>query len=157
MSRIGSMVRQPAELVPLIRRELAQGAAHYRAAGQLLLEAKSSMPHGTFKRWVREHCGVSYTQASRYMRLAAKGSTHGTFRDLEADPTTRRQVHPKRRDEAEIDRMREEAHALIAAGFRARAIKLHPDHAGGSVEAMARLNKVREGLVRQVGRWLGGM
>jgi Protein of unknown function (DUF3102) len=178
MSSIGgarSMVRPPAELAPLIRRELAQGTAHYREAGRLLLEAKKALPHGAFKRWVQDHCAVSYRQASNSMRMAAKDETrftwevnvngdpatchahyHYTLRDVNADPTTRRQIHPKRpRDEAEIDRMRELAHMVITAGFRAVALKLHPDHAGGSVQAMALLNKAREGLVQQVRRWLG--
>jgi hypothetical protein len=99
-------------------------------------------------------------QATRYMRLA-KSNTRVTFRDLQADATTRRN---RRREEDrevsrmqgdEIARMRELAHELITTGFRALAIKLHPDHPSGSLEAMARLNRVRDGLVRQVRSWLG--
>jgi hypothetical protein len=146
------VVRAPAELVPLIQRELAQCAAHYRAAGQLLLEAKRSLPHGRFKFWVRDHLDVSYRQASRYTRMSATRGTFDSFRDLEANPTTQRKVHPhemdrirKRHDEA--DQMREEAYQLVTAGYRVRALKLHPDRPGGSVEAMARLNKVRARLL----------
>jgi hypothetical protein len=73
------LVRSPDELLPLIRRELAQGTAHYREAGRLLLEAKKPLPHGAFKRWVQDHCAVSYRQASNYMRMAAKDETRFTW------------------------------------------------------------------------------
>jgi hypothetical protein len=153
----GVVVRTPQEVVPLIRRELEQGTEHYQAAGRLLLEAKAGLPHGAFKPWIREQFAISYKQASRYMRLAAKGDMRVTFRDLEADPTTRRQVQQRKkaRTPAETAQMREMAHLLITTGFRTLAARFHPDHPGGSVDAMARLNRVREGLMRQVISWLG--
>src|SRR5262252_7757014 len=44
---------------------------------------------------------------------------------------------------------RELAHNLIEIGFKALALKLHPDR-GGSREGMARLNRVRDLLWRAV-------
>jgi hypothetical protein len=42
------------------------------AAGKILLEAKSNVPHGTWKEWLKTHIYVSERQAQRYM-AAAKG------------------------------------------------------------------------------------
>ena len=42
------------------------------AAGKLLLEAKSKVPHGTLTDWLKTHIDVSERQAQRYM-AAAKG------------------------------------------------------------------------------------
>ncbi len=44
--------------------------------------------------------------------------------------------------------MRKLAHQLIDVGYRALALRLHPDMAGGSSEAMARLIRVRD-LLRE--------
>jgi hypothetical protein len=38
---------------------------------------------------------------------------------------------------------------MISAGYRALAVKLHPDAAGGSTEEMERLNRVRDRLLRR--------
>ncbi len=42
--------------------------------------------------------------------------------------------------------MRKLARHLIDVGYRALALRLHPDMAGGSSEAMTRLSRVRDSL-----------
>jgi hypothetical protein len=70
--------RAPAVLAPMIAHELQQGAAHYRAAGVLLLEAKDALPHGAFTPWIAEHFTVTLRSAQNYMRLA-KTKTSSSF------------------------------------------------------------------------------
>jgi DnaJ-class molecular chaperone len=53
------------------------------------------------------------------------------------------QEKQSRRDEVELHR--ELAQELIDIGYKALATRLHPDR-GGSKDAMARLNRVREEL-----------
>jgi len=63
---------------------------HAKAAGQLLLKQKDSLPHGQFTPWLRTNCQVSERQAQRYMavalgkpvpirRLAGKTVTHASL------------------------------------------------------------------------------
>jgi hypothetical protein len=62
-------------LVPLIKEELAAGAAagveHYRRAGEMLLEAKAGVSRGEWMAWVERHFHLSRTTATNYMNLAA--------------------------------------------------------------------------------------
>ncbi|MCO8124496.1 DUF3102 domain-containing protein [Stieleria sp. TO1_6] len=44
---------------------------HARHAGELLIEAKASVPHGQWLEWLRKNCSVSGRQAQRYMKVAA--------------------------------------------------------------------------------------
>jgi hypothetical protein len=149
------LVRSPAELVPLIERELDRGHNAYRAVGALLLEAKQSLPHGRFKFWVRDHfADVSYRQASNYMRMAgAKSETRFTFREVKADPATRRSHYTAAMEQRRLeklddrDQLRELAYQIVVAGFRVCALKLHPDRPGGSVEKMALLTETRRRLL----------
>lgn len=64
------------------------------------------------------------------------------LRDLETDLYTQEQQ--TRTDEVRLHR--EMALQLIDVGFKALATRLHPDHPGGSKEAMSRLNRVRQEL-----------
>ena len=62
-------------LIPLIKDEIVAGDAagleHYRAAGELLLEAKSQQAAGKFVKWFEEqNFGWGIRQAQRYMALA---------------------------------------------------------------------------------------
>jgi hypothetical protein len=41
-----------------------------KAAGELLLQVKAALPHGTWKSWLKAHLSVSERQAQRYMALA---------------------------------------------------------------------------------------
>jgi hypothetical protein len=49
---------------------IKRGAEHAMHAGDLLLEAKASLPHGQWLPWLTEHCTVSERTAQLYMRLA---------------------------------------------------------------------------------------
>ena len=54
-------------------------------------------------------------------------------------------IQERQARDQEVDLHRELAQDLIDAGYRALATKLHPDR-GGSKDAMARLNRVRDEL-----------
>ena len=44
--------------------------ANAKAAGQLLLQVKASMPHGQWSSWLKENVAVSERQSQRYMAVA---------------------------------------------------------------------------------------
>jgi hypothetical protein len=88
-------LRAPAELVPLIRYELIEGAEHYATAGKLLLEAKAGLKHGEWLPWLKTNFKLSQQTASVYMRLAEKQIT-GPTRSLEdAARTGRTRTSPR--------------------------------------------------------------
>jgi len=144
------------------------GLPYYRAAGEKLLEAKEQLPHGEFKAWVDRNFTVKYRQASLYMKLVQK-SSRDDFSSLQAfrraNTGYKQTVHPQVWHEpikeaigkVNVESLKQDALAkqeeralqrklalsLIDIGFKALASKLHPDK-GGSREAMARLNRVRE-------------
>jgi hypothetical protein len=162
-------------LVPLIKDELVAGndagLEHYRRAGEMLVEAKEQVPYGSWARWLTKNFELSQNQAIRYMRLARmvknddfkitpegeslkKAIGEKEYRPRAAwDPVhkaadkvnvTRLADERQTRDD-EIKLHRELALKLIDLGYRALATKLHPDQ-GGSRDAMARLNAVRDQL-----------
>lgn len=45
---------------------------HARRAGELLTEARQSIPHGEWRRWVEAQCGISARTAQKYIRLHAR-------------------------------------------------------------------------------------
>jgi hypothetical protein len=122
---------------------------------------------------------LSETTANRYMQLAGKfKEARGATRLKETFPTLSSFTHPQRDphhnvswqepvresiNKVDVDKLiqerqgrekeerlvKEVALRLIDIGYRALAAKLHPD-AGGSVEAMGRLNKARDLLKRAV-------
>jgi hypothetical protein len=148
---------------------------YYRAAGEKMLEAKGQMPHGEFGSWLKLHFSISYQQSARYMKFAAatagkhisrardfsslrdfersEGISTGTGKTTWHEPVreainrvnvgTFQQAALARAEERELQRKL--ALQLINIGFKALATKLHPDK-GGSREAMARLNEVRNRL-----------
>jgi hypothetical protein len=164
-------------LVPLIKDELGAadeaGLEHYRRAGEMLVEAKEQVSHGSWSRWLTKNFELSQHTARRYMRLArimeedsdlSKTSNVDRFssyaKAIGQKPARSawRSVHetadkvnvPRLADERqtrddEIKLHREMALKLIDLGYRALATKLHPDQ-GGSRDAMARLNVVRDQL-----------
>jgi hypothetical protein len=177
------LARPPHVLVPLIKKDLGDareaseraGMPYYRAAGDKMLEAKPQMKHTEFEAWIKRHFGISYQQASRYMKLVTI-ETSSTARSLNAflresgDPgyvpnkprpqpwhepvkETLEKVDVERlnRGKAEMKRAEEReaerrlALQLIDIGYKALATKLHPDK-GGSRDAMTRLNRVRDRL-----------
>lgn len=162
-------------LVPLIQSELQQGNSagqeHYRRAGEMLEEAKVQVGYGGWGRWLAKNFDLSKTTANVYMRWArehldgrpVQASMHqmtgGTERRREDRQSKQQQdfrrvlrdvaadtfVQERQARDAEIDLHRELAEELIDIGYRALATKLHPDR-GGSKDAMARLNRVRDDL-----------
>ena len=152
------------------------GMQHYADAGDKLIEAKGQVAHGYWGTWLSKNFHRSQDQARSYMRLARlrseneengdgvpdlpsslremRGNTErdrqqrkrdssykSVLRDLETDLYAQEQQ--TRADEVRLHR--EIALELIDVGFKALATRLHPDR-GGSKEAMARLNRVREEL-----------
>jgi hypothetical protein len=49
-----------------------QALEHAHRAGELLLQAKASVGHGSFLGWIAEHCTFSPRQAQRYMLLVER-------------------------------------------------------------------------------------
>lgn len=45
---------------------------HGRRAGELLTQAKSTIPHGSWLEFVERECEISVRQAQRYMRVASR-------------------------------------------------------------------------------------
>jgi hypothetical protein len=159
----------------LIQNELIEGDAagleHYRRAGEMLNEAKTQVPHGSWSRWLQKNFELSQRVAIRYMRLARQAETdypkfagadtietalgehprrerHAVWDKLH-DATNRvdveRLADERQSHDSEIKLHRELALQLIDLGYRALATRLHPDR-GGSRDAMGRLNLVRDEL-----------
>jgi hypothetical protein len=161
-------------LVPLIKDELAAGdeagLEHYRAAGQMLIEAKSQVADGSWGRWLNKHFEIfelNERTARRYMRLArfadksdnvvrgtsyskaigekpARSAWSSVHHAADRINVTRLVDERQARDD-EIKLHRDLALQLIDLGYRALATRLHPDR-GGSRDAMTRLNTVRDEL-----------
>jgi hypothetical protein len=152
------------------------GMEHYIKAGRMLNEVKDSgqVPYGSWGRWVKNNFRVSRITANDYMRIArmvdedpsCKASLTTIDQAVGREPRTIKSVtkknklkslfdgvdkvnvsrfsEKKSRDE-EIKLHRDIALQVIDLGFKALATRLHPD-AGGSREAMSRLNTVRHEL-----------
>jgi hypothetical protein len=163
-------------LVPLIKEAIDRGKRasldHYRRAGDMLLEAKAQIPYGQWRSWLKDNFALGRTTADAYMQLArqmlADGRNPGirTMSDV-AYPHKKGAVRPpewhedvhdtlgnvdvERLDQDRQDREKERrlmhqlAWQLIDIGYKVLATKLHPDK-GGSKQAMARLNRVRDEL-----------
>jgi len=136
----------------------------------------AQIAHGYWTAWVRKNFALSLETAQLYMRAArlrienaekrnsdqvlpsslramrgittrerkerkADRAYKSVLRDLETDLYAQEQQ--TRADEVRLHR--EIALELIDVGFKALATRLHPDR-GGSKEAMARLNRVRDEL-----------
>jgi hypothetical protein len=166
-------------LIPLIQSELQQGNAagreHYRHAGEMLIEAKDQLSHGSWTQWLTRNFELSQKQAQVYMRWAREhqkrvGDAHLQYRSLremtghterDRDARTSKQhqefrrimrdiprddfVRERQARDDEVETRRALAAKLIDAGYRALATTLHPDR-GGSKDAMSRLNRVRDEL-----------
>lgn len=151
------------------------GMDYYAAAGDKLLEAKTQVAYGYWGSWLSKNFKISDRQARTYMRYAqlrtdAKNGTGGSelprslsemqgktarvrehraneqpfravLKELDIDVFTQE----KQTRDDEIRLHREMALELIDLGFKAMASRLHPDR-GGSKDAMARLNRIRQEL-----------
>lgn len=171
----GDVARPLRVLVPLIQQELGHGDAagldHYRRAGEMLLEAKEQVGRSDWRGWVTRNFHLSYQTARTYMALASELrqprprvftrlsdviDTHRTthqpawhapvqeaVNQIDTETFNRKREAMKRADELTVHRKL--AQQLIDIGYKVLARKLHPD-AGGSRDAMARLNAVRAAL-----------
>ena len=166
-----SLTRPLKVLVPLIKEELdagdTAGIEHYRKAGEMLLEAKEQVAHGEWKGWVQRNFDRRLTTVRYYMRLAeeVKKTPRRVFTSVRQavrpdepshGPSWQQPVREiasrvnvdalakERQDREKEQRLLQTlSHQLIGIGYKVLASKLHPDK-GGSAEAMARLNKVRD-------------
>lgn len=152
------------------------GHEHYRRAGEMLLEAKEQVGYGGWGRWLQKNFALHRDTANTYMRMAVahREFTAGvrqvaptslrsivgkTDRDRERRQSPQQQnfqrvlrdiardefVQERQARDDEVKLHRDLAEELIDIGYRALATKLHPDR-GGSKDAMARLNRVRDEL-----------
>ena len=165
------VTRSPSELVPLIQEDLRQadeaGLPYFRAAGEKMLEAKEQIKHGEFGKWIERNFKISKVQASHYMNFAKAmkdekltGVNFSSLKDFirqkpkkppppEAPEIDWKAAYQKRVNKANVERLsdrkvdREIALQLVDEGYKALAVKFHPDKPGGTTEAMARLNKAR--------------
>lgn len=150
------------------------GHEHYRRAGEMLIEAKEQVGYGGWGRWLTKNFDLSQQTASRYMQWARIQNTpggrevsHDSMRQMRGDTARDREDRASKQQQAfrrvlrdvarddfvqerqtrddEIKLHRELAEELVDIGYRALATRLHPDR-GGSKDAMARLNRVRDDL-----------
>jgi hypothetical protein len=153
---------------------------YYARAGALLLEARDQVGRGEWHAWLKRNFHLSETTARNYMKVAEEferpssrtlrsGATLSQIARPNAPvgkPTDSGWTAPVREiltQRVDVDRlaqerqnrdkeerlMRELSHRLIEIGYKVLVTKLHPDK-GGSTEAMARLNRVRDLLKRAI-------
>jgi hypothetical protein len=151
------------------------GREHYTQAGRMLNEAKGQVAHGGWGRWLTKNFDLSDRTARLYMQWARLEDENGNgiaemprslfemsggterrreaygsaqqkaFRRALGDINADEFVQERQARDDEVELHRDLAAELIDIGYRALATKLHPDR-GGSKEAMARLNCVRDEL-----------
>jgi hypothetical protein len=151
------------------------GMEHYIKAGRMLIEARELVTHGSWHRWLKDNFHLGYRTATDYMQVARKADAGSisevSFRSIDSAlgraPRTIKSVTKKNKlkslfdgvDKINVTRLADErqsrdnelklhrdmAMQLIDLGYRALATRLHPD-AGGSRDAMSRLNTVRHEL-----------
>src|SRR5262245_21954958 len=156
-----------------LHRAHSAGKEHYRQAGEMLIEAQGQVARGSWQRWLTKNFELSFTTARTYMNWArecaarAEHSPFGSMRQMTGAAERQREErrsaqHQKfkralndiardafiqerqdRKDEASLHQ--ELAVELVEIGYRALATRLHPDR-GGTKDAMARLNRVRDEL-----------
>jgi hypothetical protein len=138
------------------------------------------VPYGSWGRWVKDNFHISRITANDYMRIArmvdedpsCKASLTTIDEAVGREPRTIKSITKKNKlkslfdsvdkvnvtrladerqsKDAEIKLHRDLAIQLIDLGYRALASRLHPD-AGGSRDAMSRLNTVRHELKEYAG------
>jgi hypothetical protein len=170
-------------LIPLIQSELQMGNSagreHYRQAGEMLIEAKDQIAHGSWGSWLAKNFDMHATTARLYMRWAREhDENEGT--DLEMRPKSLREFEGRTERDRENRQskqqqdfrrvLREVARDDFVQERQARddEVRLHRELAeelidlgyralatrlhpdrGGSKDAMSRLNRVRDEL-RQI-------
>jgi Protein of unknown function (DUF3102) len=134
------------------------------------------VPYGSWGRWLKDNFTLSQATANDYMRIARRVDEEGSsfiasYKTIDEavgrEPRTIKSVTKKNKlkalfdgvDRVNVTRLADERQSredevrlhrdialqLIDLGYRALATRLHPD-AGGSRDAMMRLNHVREEL-----------
>jgi hypothetical protein len=152
------------------------GRDHYRRAGDMLIEAKDQVAYGGWGRWLSKNFDLSDKTARTYMQWARIHDDFGggdakapyksiremtghnerardryqspqqqQFRRVLRDVAREDFVQERQDRNDELDLHRDLAIELIEIGYRALATRLHPDR-GGTKDAMARLNRVRDEL-----------
>lgn len=165
-------------LVPLIKDELeagdAAGIEHYRRAGEMLNEAKEQLERGEWGPWLDRNFHLSRDTARRYMVLARESENRRRrpfssiqeamgrpsrspapawakpVREVVSRVNMEALAQDRQNREKEASMRRQLALRLIDIGYKVLAAELHPDKPGGSREAMARLNEVRDLLKRAI-------
>ncbi len=157
------------------------GMEHYIKAGRMLNEVKDSgqVPYGSWAQWLKKNFTLSRSTANDYMRVARAtdegslvGSLPTSITSVVDGPRTIKSITKKNKlkslfdgvDKVNVTRLADERQSkdveiklhrdlaiqLIDLGYRALASRLHPD-AGGSRDAMSRLNTVRHELKEYAG------
>ncbi len=152
------------------------GRDHYRRAGEMLIEAKDQVGYGAFGRWISKNFELSSRTAQVYMQWARAHAdlrtgdaqlAHTSLKEMRGDTERAREQSQSKQQQAfkrvlrdlpreEFIQERQErkdelalhqdlAVELVEIGYRALATRLHPDR-GGTKDAMARLNRVRDEL-----------
>jgi hypothetical protein len=151
------------------------GHEHFTRAGRMLIEARGQVPKQGWARWLTKNFELSRSTAYVYMAWAraqdepssGPGQSPSSLSELTGATERRREQRQSRQQQAfnkvlrdvsaddfvqerqarndEIQLHRDLAEEMIDIGYRALATKLHPDR-GGSRDAMARLNRVRDEL-----------
>jgi 16S rRNA G966 N2-methylase RsmD len=126
--------------------DVRKSLAHFRTAGEALIEAKRQVGHGGWMTWMKENLRFGYRQAARYMLLARSGdgkldseTNLSDALDALANGNQSRLAGRERRREAEAKRakLRAEAaastapHATIRVGDFRETLSDVPD---GSVD-----------------------
>ena len=145
-----------------------------RHCGELMIEAKSQLKQGEFGPWLKRNFEISHRYANEWMNLARvtefaepiplsirevvertrnnpnfgkeaawRAPIREALRNVDMEMMNRRKAEVARLEERALERKL--ALQLIDIGYKILATKLHPDK-GGSRDAMARLNAVREKL-----------
>ena len=158
--------------------EQQAGMEHKRHCGELMIEAKAQLSRGEFMPWIKRNFpNISHRYATEWMNLAHVTET-GTpipisirevvektrnnpnygkpaswqqpvreaLGNVDMKLMNLRKAEMARQEERALERKL--ALQLIDIGYKALATKLHPDK-GGSRDAMARLNTVRNRLRSQ--------
>ncbi len=81
-NRLAVLAGQIREAHDACRSAAETAAVRAVEVGELLLEAKASLPHGAWLPWLQEHAGISERTAQGYMRLARLGLKSTTVADL---------------------------------------------------------------------------
>lgn len=154
------------------------GMDHYRRAGEMLIEARDQVAAFKWGKWLVKHFELGKTTAYKYMKLAEVARTkpaqykratslreaigeprsdydqrignHQPIGSFTAGVDADQFNQGRQTADDEIALHRDLAIDLVEIGYKALAVRLHPDH-GGSHRAMRRLNRVA-GELRHVAK-----